>query len=60
MVVCVFQASILYYCQEKYSNSVVGIATEAQRKFNNPIFGFFRAYGVLLQGKRCKLDTTHN
>ncbi|XP_041939131.1 tetratricopeptide repeat protein 21B [Alosa sapidissima] len=43
-------ASILYYCQEKYSNSVIGIAAEAQRKFSsNLIFGFFHAYGLLLQ-----------
>uniref|UniRef100_A0A3B3R4B6 Tetratricopeptide repeat domain 21B n=1 Tax=Paramormyrops kingsleyae TaxID=1676925 RepID=A0A3B3R4B6_9TELE len=47
-----FQALINYYCQEKYFNRVISIANEAQKKFgSDPIFTFYRAYGILMQDR---------
>uniref|UniRef100_A0A6Q2X1F0 Tetratricopeptide repeat domain 21B n=1 Tax=Esox lucius TaxID=8010 RepID=A0A6Q2X1F0_ESOLU len=42
-------ALIYYYCHEKYFNHVLNAAATAQRKFNDPIFSFFHAYGTLMQ-----------
>ncbi|KAL4636202.1 tetratricopeptide repeat protein 21B [Arapaima gigas] len=45
-------ALISYYCQEKYFNHVLNTASETQRKVSNdPIFTFYRAYAVLMQGR---------
>lgn len=47
-----FQVLIIYYCQEKYSNHVLKVSSESQRKFSSsPIYTFFHAYGLLMQGK---------
>uniref|UniRef100_A0AAY5JXI5 Tetratricopeptide repeat domain 21B n=1 Tax=Esox lucius TaxID=8010 RepID=A0AAY5JXI5_ESOLU len=44
-------ALIYYYCHEKYFNHVLNAAATAQRKFNDPIFSFFHAYGTLMQDR---------
>uniref|UniRef100_A0A8C3AZP6 Tetratricopeptide repeat domain 21B n=1 Tax=Cyclopterus lumpus TaxID=8103 RepID=A0A8C3AZP6_CYCLU len=46
------KALIRCYCYEKYFNHAVTTAAAAQRKFNDdPIYTFFHAYGILMQGK---------
>uniref|UniRef100_A0AAY5KV66 Tetratricopeptide repeat domain 21B n=1 Tax=Esox lucius TaxID=8010 RepID=A0AAY5KV66_ESOLU len=50
-------ALIYYYCHEKYFNHVLNAAATAQRKFNDPIFSFFHAYGTLMQEAIHELET---
>ncbi|XP_015214562.1 tetratricopeptide repeat protein 21B isoform X1 [Lepisosteus oculatus] len=45
-------ASINFYCQEKYFSHVQNAANEALKKYSNdPVFTFFHAYGILMEGK---------
>uniref|UniRef100_A0A8C0G591 Tetratricopeptide repeat protein 21B n=1 Tax=Chelonoidis abingdonii TaxID=106734 RepID=A0A8C0G591_CHEAB len=43
--------SIIYYCQEGYFRHVQVAANQALQKFgNDPVFLFYRAYGMMLEG----------
>lgn len=46
------QASIIYYCQEKYFHHVLQAANVGLERYScDPVLQFFRAYGVLGEGK---------
>lgn len=46
------QAGIIYYSQEKYFHHVQQAAVMGLEKFSNdPVLQFFKAYGVLREGK---------
>lgn len=46
------QAGIIYYSQEKYFHHVQQAAAVGLEKFSNdPVLQFFKAYGVLREGK---------
>lgn len=46
------QAGIVYYSQEKYFHQLQQAAAVGLEKFsNNPVLQFFKAYGVLREGK---------
>uniref|UniRef100_A0A8D1WED7 Tetratricopeptide repeat domain 21A n=1 Tax=Sus scrofa TaxID=9823 RepID=A0A8D1WED7_PIG len=45
-------AGIIYYCQERYFRHMQQAAAVGLEKFNNdPVLQFFKAYGVLMEGK---------
>ncbi|XP_039350644.1 tetratricopeptide repeat protein 21B isoform X4 [Mauremys reevesii] len=45
------RALVSYYCQEGYFRHVQVAANEALKKFgNDPVFLFYRAYGMMLEG----------
>lgn len=46
------QAGIIYYSQEKYFRHLQQAAAVGLEKFSNdPVLQFFKAYGVLREGK---------
>uniref|UniRef100_A0A8C4RW38 Tetratricopeptide repeat domain 21A n=1 Tax=Erpetoichthys calabaricus TaxID=27687 RepID=A0A8C4RW38_ERPCA len=47
-----FQASIVYYYQEKFYRHAINIANEQLKKnVNDPVMMFFKAYGALMEGR---------